>query len=357
MVFRNVSGPHREKIKIEFQKLFRQHSLKWIIKCNLKIIDFLEVKLNLTDSTYIPYHKRNDEICYIHKESNHPPSITKQLPISIKARLSKISSKKKVFNESVSLCQEALDKSGYNHKLKFQKTSTNNTQHRQRKRNMISFNPPFSKSVVTKIDKTLLRLIDRLFPPHEKLHKLFNRSNVKVRYSCMPNVKSIINKHNKFVLNPPTNNTSERTCNCINKEKCPLQEKWSTNNITYKATLTSNQDTYQPKIYYDITEIKFKQRYANYIKSFRHEKHQSHTEHSNEQWSIKKKTYIPNIIWEILQKHQMYNPNTKRCSFCLNEKLEIARYKGHNLLNKRFEIINKCRHRNKFALALYDNKD
>ena len=77
----------------------------------------------------------------------------------------------------------------------------------------------------------------------------------------------------------------------------------------------------------------------------------------NNGWSIKKKTYIPNIIWEILQKHQMYNPNTKRCSFCLNEKLEIARYKGHNLLNKRFEIINKCRHRNKFALALYDNKD
>ena len=121
-VFRNVSGPHFEKIKKEFQKLFRQHGLRLIIKCNLKIVDFLDLTLNLTDSTFKPYHKLNDEICYIHKESNHPPSITKQLPISIEARLSKISSIKKVFNESVSIYQEALDKSVHNHKLKFHPT-------------------------------------------------------------------------------------------------------------------------------------------------------------------------------------------------------------------------------------------
>ena len=39
----------------------------------------------------------------------------------------------------------------------------------------------------------------------------------------MTNVKLIINKHNKTILDPPTN-TSEGTCNCKNKEKCPLQE-------------------------------------------------------------------------------------------------------------------------------------
>ena len=39
----------------------------------------------------------------------------------------------------------------------------------------------------------------------------------------------------------------------------------------YKAILTSNQDNYNRKIYYGITETKFKQRYANHIKSFRHE--------------------------------------------------------------------------------------
>ena len=123
------------------------------------------------------------------------------------------------------------------------------------------------------------------------------------------------------------NNTSERTCNCINKEKRLVQGKSLTNNIIYKATLTSNQDTYQRKIYYDITKNKFKQRYANHIKTFWHEKHQSNTELSNELWSIKDNNYAPNIVWEILQKHQTYNPNTKRSSLCLNKKLEIGRYK------------------------------
>ena len=102
----------------------------------------------------------------------------------------------------------------------------------------------------------------------------------------MPNVKSIINKHNN----------SER-----NSEKLPLQQKRLTNNnIMYKATITSNQGNYHHKIYYGITETKFKQRYANHIKSFRHEKHQSDTELSNGLWSIKKNNFIPNIVWEIL---------------------------------------------------------
>ena len=84
--------------------------------------------------------------------------------------------------------------------------------------------------------------------------------------------------------------------------------------------------------------------------------HQSDTELSNELLSIKN-DYTPNITREILRKHKMYNPTTRRYFLSLNQKLKIAKYKGHNLLNKRSEIINKCRHRNKFVLALYDSKD
>ena len=64
-VVKNVSGAHCEKIKKEFQKLFRQYGLKLIIKCNLKIVDFLDVTLNLTNSTYKPYHKPNDEMRFV----------------------------------------------------------------------------------------------------------------------------------------------------------------------------------------------------------------------------------------------------------------------------------------------------
>ena len=41
--------------------------------------------------------------------------------------------------------------------------------------------------------------------------------------------------------------------------------------------MNTNHDTYQQKIYYGITETKFKQRYADHAKSFRYEKHQSDT--------------------------------------------------------------------------------
>ena len=34
------------------------------------------------------------------------------------------------------------------------------------------------------------------FPPHHKFHKILNRNNVKVSYSCMPNIHSIIKSYN-----------------------------------------------------------------------------------------------------------------------------------------------------------------
>ena len=65
------------------------------------MVNFIDVTLNLTESTYKPYHKPNDGICYIHKESNHQSSKRKQLPISLETKLSKIFLSKKVSNASV----------------------------------------------------------------------------------------------------------------------------------------------------------------------------------------------------------------------------------------------------------------
>ena len=80
-------------------------------------------------------------------------SITQQLPISIETRLFKVSSREKVFNKSVFIHQETLNKSGYNYKLKFHKTSNDNTQHGQQVKEISSgLIHPFSKSVVTKTE-------------------------------------------------------------------------------------------------------------------------------------------------------------------------------------------------------------
>ena len=50
-------------------------------------------------------------------------------------------------------------------------------------------------------------------------------------------------------------------------------------------------------------------------------------------------------------------PNSERCVLFLNEKYEIATYKGDNLLNKRTEITNTCRHRSYYKLANCETLD
>ena len=52
---------------------------------------------------YRSFCKTNNEITYIHIEPNHPPSILRQIPLSIKSRLSKHSSNEKIFKESTNL--------------------------------------------------------------------------------------------------------------------------------------------------------------------------------------------------------------------------------------------------------------
>ena len=100
-IFKNKSGRESKKIKKSIQAIFRENELKIIIQCNLKVVDYLDVTFNFTDSSYRPFHKTNIEINYIHKQSNYPPSIIKQLPLSVERRFSKFSSNEKIFNDSI----------------------------------------------------------------------------------------------------------------------------------------------------------------------------------------------------------------------------------------------------------------
>ena len=126
-VFRNTSGPQAEKIKKHFQSIFRKNNLSIIVKCNLKTVDYLDVTINLSGDSYKSFHKPNSEINYIHRESNHPPSIIKQLPLSVESRLSKLSSDKNVFIQAASVYQEALKRAGYNHKLSYNNSDKYNS--------------------------------------------------------------------------------------------------------------------------------------------------------------------------------------------------------------------------------------
>ena len=105
------------------------------------------------------------------------------------------------------------------------------------------------------------------------------------------------------------------------------------------------------KLYIGLTEHTFKQRYANHLQTFKQEKYENSTELSKYIWQLKKKRQNFNIIWSIQDRAQAYSNKNKRCNLCITEKLSIACADKTSLLNKRCELISKCRHENKFYLS------
>ena len=152
-IFKNIRDPKSEKVKKDIQKLFKEYELDIAIQCNMKMVNYLYVTLNLENSAYRPYQNENNQIENINIESNHPLSVINQLPLSIESRLSP-----EIFNNSATPYKDALDKSGYKYKLKYQANiidAANNN--KQRKRNIIWFNSPYSKNGKTNIGKIFLK--------------------------------------------------------------------------------------------------------------------------------------------------------------------------------------------------------
>ena len=89
--FQNIPGPDSERIKKKMCKIFKENRFNITVSCNLAITHVLDVTFNLKSGTYYPYRKQNNELLYIHKKSNHSPSIVKQNPSMISKPISDIS--------------------------------------------------------------------------------------------------------------------------------------------------------------------------------------------------------------------------------------------------------------------------
>ena len=98
ILLRNTNGQLTDRIRKNVIKLFKDTGFKIKIETNLKIVNFLDVTFNLTNSTYRPYRKPNDTLLYIHTSLDHPPQIIEHLLDSIEERL-------RIFPTSKSLIQ------------------------------------------------------------------------------------------------------------------------------------------------------------------------------------------------------------------------------------------------------------
>ena len=112
----------------------------------MKVVNYLDALFNLSDGSYRPYRKPNDETHCIHIPSDHPSSITKQLPRSIEKRLSQLSSSKNIFYETTPYYEQRLASCGYNKKLAYQQQREDNENNKNigknRKRNIIWLTHP-----------------------------------------------------------------------------------------------------------------------------------------------------------------------------------------------------------------------
>ena len=168
----------------------------------------------------------------------------------------------------------------------------------------------------------------------------------------MDNVKRIISKHNFYVLSKKETESKNTKCNCRDKAKCPLKGNCLAEGIIYQANVTTTDGT-NTKQYIGMAANSFKQRYSNHLKSFRNEKYAKQMELSKHIWDLKRKNMPFSLTWSVLNRAATYSARGKRCNLCLEEKLMILKADKRNSLNKRAEIISKCRHKNRFYVKSF----
>ena len=344
---RKASGSEADKARKDLISIFKDLGLKIIVQTNLKVVDYLDVTFNLETATYQPYRKPNDNPVYISTNSNHPPIIKKRIPETIEKRLSSLSSSEDVFKKAAPMYNDALKTADISTTSASYAAAKRASQPRKPKKNrsrkIIWFNLPYSANVKTNVARTFLKLITKHFPPEGKLHKIFNNNTLKVSYSCMKNMNTIIKSHNDRLLKSSQRKDempTEKSCNCRIKTACPLRGNCLVESVVYKATIKHERVS---KVYIGLAGNTFKQRFNNHKKSFRHERYANETELSKYVWSLKKRNTVYDLRYDIVKVSNTNKRKSGQCNLCLEEKLAISRHKD-NAINKRSELVSKCRH-------------
>ena len=172
----------------------------------------------------------------------------------------------------------------------------------------------------------------------------------------MPNMASHIASHNRKILQKSREQDlpDGRTCNCEEPENCPLYGNCLQEAAVYQADV--NPETEEEQCYLGVTEPLFKGRWSDHCTSFRYEKYKSKSKLSTYIWKLQKKRENYDIKWSIVRKSAPYRPGSKNFDLCLWEKYYIINSDKDRFLNKRDEIMNKCRHREKFLLKNFKDR-
>ena len=134
----------------------------------------------------------------------------------VRRRISDISCNKEYFNKAAPAHKNAFKFSGFNENIQF--TSTPSPRRNRNRKTNSSIH-----HIVSMWKPTSIEICMTSTSRHHKYHKLFNRNNIKISYSCMPNMASVIPNHNTSLLKDPTP-TYIKGCSCQQKTECPLDK-------------------------------------------------------------------------------------------------------------------------------------
>ena len=238
----------------KFQTLSKEKDLEIIVQCNLKITNYLDITFNINDGSYHPYRKPNKETNYIHVKSTTPHQSLNTFHDQLK-KDSQFCHHQKIFFWSQPITMKNFYKI-VDIKLSY---NINNQMKRivtRRKRNIIWFKQPQSKSVKTNIERIMV-------------------------------------KRKKLLQSKPTE--PQKLCNCFLKEDYPMNGLCLTSSILYQATIKCNDSKYKQKGYKGICETNFKKCFANHKKTFNLIKSKNDTNLSIEYWTLKQKQQGPRV--------------------------------------------------------------
>ena len=115
--------------------------------------------------------------------------------------------------------------------------------------------------------------------------------------------------------------------------------------------MSTNDST---KVYIGISEPMVKSRISNHKKSFNDRKYEKDTCLSEHVWGLNDQGKNFDIKWSIVKRVGAWNSVKGKCGLCTREKVEINCFKQKDILiNKRFDLVSKCRHQNKYLLSKY----
>ena len=180
-----------------------------------------------------------------------------------------------------------------------------------------------------------MRLLNQHFFRHHKYYKLFNRKNIKLIYSFMPNMNNVIRKHNSKIVK----NRTPCTLQLLSKNRLPMNGNCLSECLINKVSVNTTTDKY----YFGTCENTFKERQNIHKSPFRNKSCDKNTELSKYVQELKERDINYFIDLGIAMKQPKYVWESRKCDLCNCEKVFVLRADPNVLLNKRDDdVLSKC---------------